>query len=209
LLLSAILTNSLYGASSIQLEVGEFQDVSSAIVVTGTWLVILDLNDDGVLPGGLAAGPTSSGALTAGNAAAISSAFSGASLSLGVIDDDQIISVGNIGDIDLGDGYATSPVNFSDGQEGLAYGIYWVPGQNPGDTLPNTGNFQMGGYFTSTITEEFALRGMFAPPAPVSNEPAVFYVTSFNALLVAAVPEPSTLALTAFAALGLLRRRRA
>lgn len=208
LLLSAIFASKLYGASSVQLEVGEFRNVSGVSVTTGTWFIVLDSNDDGILPGGLAAGPTSNGALQSGNATAVASAFSGASLGLGVIGDDQIISVGSIGDVDLGVGYVSSPVNFSNGQEELAYGIYWAPGLNPGDTLPSSGTFQIGGYFNSTATPD-ALYGMFSPPVSISNEPAVFSVSAFNAILVTAVPEPSALAFTAVALLGLLRRRRA
>lgn len=208
LLISTLFANSLYGASSIQLEVGEFQDQLGSTVIVGTWLLILDTNDNGILPGGLAASPISNGALLPASAIDIANDFSGYTLGLGEIEGDNVISFGSIGDVDLGDGFATALVSFLDGQEGLAYGIYWVPGLNPGDTLPTSGTFEMGGYFQSTTTA-FAAYGMFAPPAPVSNSPAVFDVGSFNAVLVTAVPEPSTLALSALAALGLLRRRRA
>lgn len=208
LFLSGIFAASSYAASSIQLEVGEFKTASGTTVITGTWLVILDANNDGSLPGNLAAGPSSNGALQIANAAVVADVFSGVTLSLGAIGSDEIIAMGTVGDVDLGDGFATSTISFLDGQEGRAFGIYWLPGLSPEDIIPSSGSFEIGGYFQSD-TSEFAAYGMFAPDVNVALEPAVFDVSSFNAITVTAIPEPTALTLTALAALGLLRRRRA
>jgi hypothetical protein len=205
LFFTGLLCNIAHAASSIQLQVGEFKNASGATVVTGTWLVILDANNDGILPGNLAAGPTSNGALQIANAAQIADDFSGITLSLGAIGADQIIGVGTVGDVDLGDGFATSPISFVHGQEGSAYGVYWIPDLNPNDPIPTSAAFQIGGYFQSN-PDDFLAYGMFAPPFNVAFEPAVISVSSFTAV---AIPEPTTVALSALAAFGLLRRRRA
>ncbi|MCU0781169.1 MAG: PEP-CTERM sorting domain-containing protein, partial [Akkermansiaceae bacterium] len=125
----------------------------------------------------------------------------------GSIGGDENIGVGTVGDIDLGDGFTSATINFSDGQEGLAFGVYWLPGLTPNEKIPTSGTFEIGGYFQS-LTDGWAQYGMFAPPSNVALEPAVFDVSFFNAITVTAVPEPATLTLSALGLAALMRRRR-
>lgn len=196
--------SQVHAASSIQLEVGAFKNSNGISVTTGTWVLILDSNDDNQLPGDLAAGPANNGSLNLSNITAINEDFTGKTLGLNnAIGNDTIVAIGEIGDIDLGADYVAATVTFNDGQEGLAYGIYWFPGKSPGNTL--TGDYEIGGYFQSDTTE-FAAYGMFAPPPLTAQEPAAFDVSGFNAII---IPEPSALVLTLLGSAALLRRRRA
>jgi hypothetical protein len=206
------LSTSAFSASSIELEVGELKDSDGATVTSGTWVLILDANNDQLLPGNIAATTTSNNAhLLLANATAASSDFSGITLNLGqLIGGARIHALGAITDADdedYGPGFGVSGVTFAAGEEGLAYGIYWFPGITQGSTLPTSGTFQVGGFFQST-TGSFAPTGTFSPPSPLDNIGTAFDSSAFNAITVNAVPEPSTFLLSAFGVLALLRRSR-
>lgn len=188
-------------ASSVQLEVGEFRTSGNLTVTSGTWILVLNQDANASLPGGLTIGGDN--ALVDGSPTQDPGAFAGVTLGLNqIIAGDRIVGMGTIGDVDLGDGYTATPVSFSNGQENLAYGIYWFPGLNPNTVVPET--FEVGGVFQKT-TSPFALRGMVSPADQVAFESATFDVTGFKAV---AVPEPATLSLSALGLAALLRRRR-
>ncbi len=202
-----------FSASSIELEVGQLKNTAGATVTSGTWALILDANNDKLLPGNIAATTMSSNAhLLPANASASSLDFSGITLTLGqLIGGARIHALGaitDVTDLDFGAGYGLGgTISFPDGEEGLAYGIYWFPGITQGSTLPTSGSFQVGGFFQSTTTMDTPY-GTFSPPSPQFGSVHVFDSSAFNAITVTAVPEPSTFLLSAFGALALLRRSR-
>jgi hypothetical protein len=209
----AFLSTSGFSASSIELEVGGLRNTAGATVTSGTWALILDANNDQLLTGNIAATATSSNAhLLPANATAASLDFSGITLTLGqLIGGARIHALGAITDatnLDFGAGYGLGgTISFLDGEEGLAYGIYWFPGITQGGTLPTSGTFQVGGFFQS-VSDELAPDGTFSPAPNSIGSSAVFDSSAFNAITVTAVPEPSTFLLSAFGALALLRRSR-
>jgi hypothetical protein len=204
--LSGIFIGGAHAASSIQLEIGEMRDSSNQVILSGTWMLVLNTNNTTGLPGNINPNAVGADPITSSSADTTAAAndFVGLTLNLSsIINGDKIIAIGSIGSGDLGAGFADGPVLFGDGQEDIAYAIYWFPGLSVGDTVPSV--FEVGGVFISS-TDTFAPRGMISPPVNVAFESAVFDVTSFTAV---PIPEPTTLMLSALAALGLLRRRRA
>lgn len=200
-----------YGASSIILEVGPFEDSIGDPVFNGVWILVLDSSNTSLLPGALSA-DASSPDTNLSNPTAAAEAFSGLTLNQNnLIGGSKILGIGNItpeNDPDLpGYGLSNGSIEFADGEEGLAYGIYWIMGFTVGDTLPTTGAFEIGGIFRSS-TAEFSEYGTFSPPAPFDNVITVFDVTGVNAIIVTAIPEPSTFLLSTLGALALLRRSR-
>ncbi|NJR43378.1 MAG: PEP-CTERM sorting domain-containing protein [Akkermansiaceae bacterium] len=100
---------------------------------------------------------------------------------------------------------------------GGIWGLYWFPSLT-GTTLP-ANNFQIGGFTqaSNTITGSFGDIGtvipadgntsstIFADSIVTSPDPGL-QISRFTAIV--AIPEPTTLTLSALGALALLRRRR-
>ncbi len=200
-------------ASSILLEVGQLKNSSGAAVLSGSWILILNESNSNVLPGGMAATSASPDAnLTSANTMAVAQDFSGKTLDLGsMIGTGSIRAIGTItpeNDPDYGGGFGVSgTINFANGEEGRAYGVYWIPGFAPGDTLPTSGMYQVGGIFRSSSSAS-AQFGTFSPPAPQDNVATGFNTNTINAIVVTAIPEPTTLLLSSLGLVALFRRSR-
>ena len=195
---------------TIQTQFGTAFTSSSATVATGTkWALVVDANNDGLFYGGFS---TASSLNSAGANLVFTT---GQVISLGsTLGSDRVFALGTFNG--AGPGITDGPVNLSLGVNGVAtglkYAFYWFPGAT-GTTSITVGS-QVGGL--SRAVAEAGLGAMVIPadganvPQGAANSDASGTVpnSSFTAVNLNAVPEPSAVLLGAIGALGLLRRRR-
>jgi hypothetical protein len=223
LLLAAIPVIALpcSAAISISIQAGELLNSSSTLVSdTSLWAIIYDANGDSMLPGGLELDSS----LTTGDTTAIIAAFAGKSITTGAtIGLDKILWAGEV------DGPGTSGVSGIGGHDlsgftfsslGVAAGgkwaVYWFPGLTAGgNTLPGS-SFEVGGIQQTAAGGSGGDIGMVMPAVDNTgfSFAAAFIDTDHGGDIEAsrftaiAVPEPTTLALSALGLAALLRRRR-
>lgn len=204
--LCALLLNTANAASQISFGLGDLKDLSGNLVETGTWIIVVDSSGTNLMPGGLSYQDGITDTLSASSTAASAAHFSGLELSVNEITANNIIAaVGSIGSIN-GNGTVSTTVNFADGFEDTIYAVYWFPGFSPGQTLPTTGTFSVGGFVDGVVDVDFAPTGTKSPlTGSVTHD---FVTTDITPILVTAIPEPSTFLLSTLGALALLRRSR-
>ena len=217
----ASMANPLYSASTVGFAIGAVRDSSGVVLPDGSssWAIIV--SNTGNLPGGLTDGANS---ITVAEAA---SDFENVTLTIGNKGDYTIIQTGTITGSDdlLGTpGIALDTATFdltAVVTAGKLWGFYWFPSQPEGGTL--SGTFEVGGFAQSTPNG--ASGGTFGTvvPADGSTETSVNFLESnlnqsvlggtdtglnVSRFTAVAVPETTTLTLSALGLAALLRRRR-
>lgn len=194
-------------ASQISFGLGILEDLSGDPVEIGTWIIVVDSSGINSMPGGLTYQNNNTDTLTASSVSASASHFSGLELSVNEITANNIIAaVGSIGSVN-GIGTVSTTVNFIDGFENTIYAVYWFPGFSPGQTLPTTGTFTVGGFVDGVVDAQFAPTGT---RSPLEGQSVIhdFVTDGISPILVTAIPEPSTFLLSTLGAIALLRRSR-
>jgi hypothetical protein len=175
------------------------------------WALIVDSNDDGVLPGGL---QQNSSLVLPADGALISSQFGGSTLAKGgLIGGDTIFDVGGFNGFENFGvaGYSAAVTSGTHGTNGATtgrvFGFYWFPGltSSGSNVLPTT-NFSVGGvHDTSGAMTIPGLGATVSVTLETSVVGGSFPADRFNAVV---VPEPSLLALFPLSFTVRLRRRR-
>ena len=220
----ALHTQLACAATSLSMDFGSLKNSTGAKLADDT-LVVLIANSDitvAALPGGLTDHLTSGGL----DATLAQNQFAGKTLAVGnTINLDKIIYVGSINGLaGYGAGYegiafdSNAPIDYTGGvATGQSFGLYWFPGLTIANNTVDPEAFEIGGFFNSDpnlgdIGMTLPGDGLFSviqrdsDAAVLDGFESSILPSAFNAI---AVPEPATLTLTALAALGLLRRRRA
>lgn len=201
-------------AVTINTEFGSLRDASGAVISSTTTLyaIVFDTDNNSSLPGGLGVNES----LTVGDSATAYAAFQGKTLSQGLkIGGDTVIQWGTFDDPE-GLGFAfpvLTTADFADSgiTAGTKYGFYWFPGIDT-SAIPTT--LSAIGGINETVNYynagSLGYIGMQVPNASDTVTTAIYDSTLGTSRFTAiAVPEPTTLTLSALATLGLLRRRRA
>lgn len=228
LLLTLALTASIIPASqaaiTITVSAGELLTSSSTIVSdTSLWALIYDADGNNALPGGLST--VTSNSLTTGDQETTFNAFRNKGIIAGdTIGGDKILRVFEVDSANTSGaaGVTLQVINsFVYATEGVAgggkWGIYWFPGLTTANaTLPDVPGFEVGGFFQ--LTPDSGAGGTIGTVLPASDTgtaSAAFLNSNYGGdtdatrlTAIVAVPEPSTLALSALGLAALLRRRR-
>ena len=211
------------GTVTLNLAFGALRDASGTAVPDGTTVFIIANSNtsSGALPGGLQ--DTQSGGGLDSTLAL--SHFAGADLTVGqTVNLDQIIYVGSVngiygpGSLDWQNVSITTGV--SGVNSGTNFGVYWFPGLS-GTSVPSSGGFQIGGLFNSQPIDPSNLSdvGMSIPSdgsvsliaqvdPDIANDIGASTPHTAASFTAIAVPEASSLALSALGLGALLRRRR-
>lgn len=198
------------------IEIGALRSNSGTQVPTDSLWAIIYQDGAGNLPGGLE--PNSS--LTDADASAISAAFAGATISEGeIIAGSTILKTGSVnasGTVEYGITAAPFPP-FTGVSAGGTWGLYWFPQLTTTANEILGLNYEVGGFTQADETvEPYGTTGTIIPSdgatattyffdSETTKKPADLPVARFTAV---AVPEPTTLTLSALALVALLRRRR-
>ncbi len=208
-------------AISISIQAGELLNSSSNMVTeTSLWAIIYDANGDNMLPGGLELNSS----LTTGDTTTIIAAFAGKQITTGAtIGLDKILWAGEVDGLNTSGASGIGGHNLSSftfASLGVAAGgkwaVYWFPSLTAGsNTLPGS-SFEVGGIQQTTVGLSGGDIGMVMPAADNTGST---YSAAFidignggdiadSSLTAVAIPEPSTLVLSALGLAALLRRRR-
>jgi hypothetical protein len=218
----AISFQTCWGVISFDIQAGEFRDSTGVVVSDSSlWAVVYDANNDGSLPGDLGLNEH----ITTSDASSVLGDFAAVTIATGLmVGGDRILWAGAV------DGEATSGVSgvgattalsdftFSSLEvaAGRNWAIYWFPGLTvSSNTLPSS-SFEVGGIQLTNAGSGGTL-GMVFPGADDTGftytiaaigESLDGDVPDVQFTAVTAVPETSTLALSALGAAALLRRGR-
>ena len=215
------MASPVYATSTVGFAIGAVRDASGTVLPddSSAWAIIV--SNTATLPGGLTDGANT---ITASEAA---SDFDNITLTIGDKGDYTIIETGTItGSEDLlgspGVALSTATFNLSGVvTAGKLWGLYWFPGKSVGETL--NGTYEVGGFAQSTPNVESGGTFGTVVPADGSTETLVnFLESSLNQgvlggtdtglsasrFTAVAVPETTTLTLSALGLAALLRRRR-
>lgn len=218
-----IITLSGHAAVTLGVQAGTFLNSSSAPVSDSSlWAIVYDQNGDGILPGGL----TADSNLTIADASQILADFANKTIATGgTIGLDRILWAGVV------DGVGTSGVESIGGHDlngsgsgftfaslGVAangkWAVYWFPGLTSGNTLSSP-TFEVGG-LQRTAPGSGGDIGMVMPSTDTPGGSfSAYFIDATNsgdivdsAFTAVAVPETTTLTLSALGLAALLRRRR-
>lgn len=207
----------LWAAVTISTEFGSLRDASGAVISSTTTLyaIVYDTDNNSSMPGGLGVNES----LTVGDSATAYAAFQGKTLSQGMtIGGDTVVKWGTFNDPD---GFASALLTSADftasgitETAGYKYGFYWFPGIST-QVIPALLSEIGGINETVAYVNTGSPIGMQVPSDGATATTSILdsdlggNVTDTSRFTAIAVPEPTTLTLSALATLGLLRRRRA
>lgn len=213
-----------HAAVTLGVQAGTLLNSSSTPVSdTSLWAIVYDQNGDGILPGGLAADSN----LTNADASQILADFANQTISSGgTIGLDRILWSGavdgigtsgaeSIGGHDLnGDGSGFTFADLGVAANGK-WAVYWFPGLSEASNTLSGPTFEVGGLQRTTSGSGGDI-GMAMPSTdtPGGSFSAYFIdatnggVIADSAFTAVAIPETSTLTLSALGMAALLRRRR-
>lgn len=215
------LPSTASATATLEIAIGELRDSGGNLVTPSSAWALIVSNTAGGLPGGLIDGGSM------GTTSQIAADFNGVSLTAGDKGDYTIIKTGftNGGSSGLPflafdsvvfDYTAPSSVNMA----GSLLGLYWFPNRSLGTTL--TGSYEVGGFAQSTPNNQSLGTSGTVIPNQGESQFVYFFETNFNQTVMGldstglgaerftavAVPEISSLTLTALGLTGLLIRRR-
>lgn len=214
-LITATCASSAFAATTAQLYVDKL-NTSDGIgnpAAGAAWVLIYDQNNDSSLPGGL----TDGSSLSASNANFIKTDFDNLTIADNAVlaNGDRIIATGTVPlDGIINSEVVTFDIGIGANQEatGRRFALYWFPDMSVNDTIDTSLDFSIGGFYESAPhAGSFSDYGMLVPS---DNESGLFLAFDSASgwdegrLVAIAVPETSTLTLSALGMAALLRRRR-
>lgn len=217
LLVAFCLTASAGATVTWDIAIGTLRTSDGTQVATNTlWAIIYRNPSTGNLPGGLDANSS----LTAADSSSILAAFSGKTIAEGQpIDGSTILLTGSADMLGTASHSITGALYppFAGVTAGGVWGLYWFPGLTTASNQVPTDSFEIGGFTqTDSSVEPYGNAGTVIP-ADGATDTTFFFDDLTTAtpgdlpssrFTAVAVPETTTLTLSALGLAALLRRRR-